>query len=433
MKFLHRITACVHADRRRYFATCLLLGLVIRVVFLVLCMQNDLMYLRIDEVNVARRMRAGMGFSFDYYNLFKEEPCPSAFFPPAYVYNSYCLYKLFGSEIAIPIQNILLSIGIGLLLYDLTKRIFGEVPARLAMLLTMVYPPMFTRITHGSPVYFKMFLMVLLVLLFHRIWTGKLSLGLVSGAVAGCLALAMPDTLAYVLLFIVALVLRRRDWLAIGTGLLVLIGAGMVIAPWTLRNWRQFGDFCLISTNGGFNFYMGHNPDTDDEVDYSHISRLDKTLDGELSRANEFERDRILFREGFAYVAATPWRSMGNVLRRCVLHWGFRPENQRALSGALRGGSGQPISYVIYVWSYALAYALVLGLAVLGFFRSRVYWSQLTPIWLSFLYSTAIAGLFLVQTKMRLIKVEPQLLMLASVPLASLLSRLRRGGRLSGQ
>ena len=38
-----------------------------------------------------------------------------------------------------------------------------------------------------------------------------------------------------------------------------LLGAVLVIAPVTLRNYTIGGDFVLISYNGGVNFYLGNN------------------------------------------------------------------------------------------------------------------------------------------------------------------------------
>jgi 4-amino-4-deoxy-L-arabinose transferase-like glycosyltransferase len=42
---------------------------------------------------------------------------------------------------------------------------------------------------------------------------------------------------------------------------LVLALAALVIAPWTLRNYRVFGAFIPVSTNGGYTFYGANNAD----------------------------------------------------------------------------------------------------------------------------------------------------------------------------
>ena len=40
----------------------------------------------------------------------------------------------------------------------------------------------------------------------------------------------------------------------------VLIGMAAVVAPWTVRNYHVFGQFVLVSTNGGFGLYGANNP-----------------------------------------------------------------------------------------------------------------------------------------------------------------------------
>jgi tetratricopeptide (TPR) repeat protein len=43
-------------------------------------------------------------------------------------------------------------------------------------------------------------------------------------------------------------------------------GALLIIAPVTIRNYLVSGEFVLLSTNGGINFYVGNNPDADATV-----------------------------------------------------------------------------------------------------------------------------------------------------------------------
>jgi hypothetical protein len=115
----------------------------------------------------------GLGYSFDYYGLFGEKPTVGAFFPPAYIFNVCGLLRLSDSNLLIPIENILLSLGVSYALFRFGQRIFDDATARVACLLSVVYPPFFTRITHGSPVYFKMLWMVLLVMALHRAWNRR--------------------------------------------------------------------------------------------------------------------------------------------------------------------------------------------------------------------------------------------------------------------
>lgn len=83
---------------------------------------------------------------------------------------------------------------------------------------------------------------------------GWLAAGLLSGLAAAVNALAI------VMLPVLAVAARRRAaWL--------LGGATVALAPVTLRNWVQGGEFVLISSNGGINLYLGNNPRYEATVD----------------------------------------------------------------------------------------------------------------------------------------------------------------------
>lgn len=397
----------------------LLLGLLLRLAFLLFSIPLGLIYLHGDEIEVAWNLANGRGYSFDYYGLFSSTTTEGAFFPPVYVVNVYVLLRVFHSALSVGFQNVLLSLAVAWLLFVFCKPLFGGTTARVALLIAVLYPPFTTRITQGSPVYFKMFLMVLLVMVLQRVWTSsRFGTAFLGGVIAGLLALTMPDVLLYLGLFVMAVLAgfyrpRRRFRIAV----LLLLGAALTIAPWTLRNWIRFQQFCLVSNNGGFNLYMGNNARTINEVQYRNIVDLDGELGGELARANEFGRDRILYRESLRYIAQNPGIATRRFLERVVLHWAFRPYALRAMA---TGRAGPNRGFAIYAWTYAASYALLLLLAVPGMVRSRQRWRELAPIWLALVYSTLVAALFVVQTKMRLIKVEPFLVVFAAVCFAAL-------------
>ncbi len=405
----------------RFLATVLAAALVLRVAFLLVAARLGFSLLQWDEIAVARNLLAGRGYTFDYYSMFGPAHGPSAFFPPLYVANVWLVLALFHSIAAVAVENLLLSWAVAWAVYALARRLFDPLAARLALVLAAVYPPFITRITHGNGLYFKMLLVLLLVIALHEAWVRpRLAAALRAGLASGALALTMPDALLYVALVALAAPLAagggRR---ALGAMLVVLAVTAAILAPWTVRNWACFHRLVPVSTNGGFNLYMGQNPATTDEMDFDCITALDRRLGGALARADEAGRDRILVRESVAYVRRQPVRAAGHVLFRAALHWGFRPSNFTAMG---LPGPGDPRdysrSYVLYIWSYAVAWALLLAASLAGLWRARDRWRELMPVLLVFAYSTAVAALFVVQTKMRLTKAEPALVPFAAFALA---------------
>lgn len=65
-----------------------------------------------------------------------------------------------------------------------------------------------------------------------------------------------------------------------------VIGAVLVVAPWTLRNYQEFGQFVLVSTNAGSTLYRANNPMATGgytprgEISLSGLAELDVDREG---------------------------------------------------------------------------------------------------------------------------------------------------------
>jgi 4-amino-4-deoxy-L-arabinose transferase-like glycosyltransferase len=402
----------------RLFAVLLAVALAIRLAFLAVAWRLGFGLLQWDEVAVARNLLVGRGYTFDYYSMFGAAHGPSAFFPPLYVANAWLVLRLFHGLAALAFENVLLSTAVVAAIVVLARRMFGEPVARVAGCLAAIYPPFITRITQGSGLYFKMLLVVLAALALQSLWTHpRRGAAIRAGIAFGALVLTMPDAIVWLALFIAAaLVAVARRRMPLGAALLVPLVALLCVAPWIARNVAVFHRFCFVSTNGGFNLYMGQNHSTGDEMDFDAVTALDRRLGGALARADELERDHLLERASFAFIAREPGAAFRHMLGRAVMHWGFRPSNLTAMG--LPGPGDQrdySRSYVLYIWSYVIAYVLLLALAVPGLWLARDRWGEFVPLVLAALWSTIVAALFVVQTKMRLVKVEPLLIPFAAL------------------
>ena len=66
----------------------------------------------------------------------------------------------------------------------------------------------------------------------------------------------------FIVLLVLALVREHtRNWKAAVARALIVGGClAATVAPWTYRNYKTFGTFVLVSTNGGENLLIGNNP-----------------------------------------------------------------------------------------------------------------------------------------------------------------------------
>ncbi len=84
-----------------------------------------------------------------------------------------------------------------------------------------------------------------------------------AGAMIGLCALCRPEFLVWFACLAIALpfvLARRTPRAALLCGTFVTIAA-LVVAPWPLRNWIQFGRPIITTTHGGYTMLLGNNPD----------------------------------------------------------------------------------------------------------------------------------------------------------------------------
>jgi Dolichyl-phosphate-mannose-protein mannosyltransferase len=109
-----------------------------------------------------------------------------------------------------------------------------------------------------------------------------------------------------------------------------------LILPWTVRNYRAFGQFVLLNTNAGFAFFWGNHPIHGTQFipllpDYGTL------IPEELRGLNEAGMDKALLRQGVAFVLNDPARYLLLSISRAKEYFKFWPsQNSGALSNFAR-------------------------------------------------------------------------------------------------
>lgn len=78
----------------------------------------------------------------------------------------------------------------------------------------------------------------------------------VLGLFAGVLTLGFAGMILIALAVAVLALLKHRSWLA---PVFIIVGMAIPVAPVAIHNSRAEGEFVLLTTHGGFNFYMGNH------------------------------------------------------------------------------------------------------------------------------------------------------------------------------
>ena len=191
--------------------------------------------------------------------------------PPGYPLVLALHFAVLGvGSLGVTVANLLLFAGALLVVHALALRLLGEGPARLATLLFALWPNLVASAGVASKEMVLVLFLPLVLLLYlqvdekpdeKRTPAGRAAAALGAGLALGFSILTQPGVLLMVVVFPVFELLRRTPVLRLAGKLALLaVGTVIVVAPWTLRNYRVFHQPVLVSSNGGSVFYRSNNP-----------------------------------------------------------------------------------------------------------------------------------------------------------------------------
>jgi hypothetical protein len=179
---------------------------------------------------------------------------------------------------------------------------------------------------------------------------------------------------------------QRRIHMLTGSFLCVAIVVSL-IAPWTVRNYRAFGQFVPLNTNSGYAFFWGNHPYygtkfvgilPDDGPSYLDL------IPKELLGLDEAALDKALLQRGLGFVIQDPVRYLLLSLSRSQEYFKFWPTSDSSL-----------LSNLVRVGSFALAlpfilYGLWISAATLWQGRNRYQQAAIALLYLFIAVYTAI-------------------------------------------
>lgn len=346
------------------------------------------------------------------------------------------LYRLFGVGLLVPrlAQAALGAAGCGFL-YLLGRRFF-EVRTGIAAGLAMAVYPLL--VYYDGELMLEGLLVVLVLAGFVLLLRSreKDRQWILPGLAFGLAAITRPNVLAFLAVLPVWFWLEYRQglWRRL---LLFVLGVLLPIVPVTVRNYVVGRQFVPIAWQGGINFYIGNNPESDGITAIAPGSRgswtgsyydakrqAEQALGRELKGA---EIDRFWLSRGMKFWRREPVRALGLLLRKaCLWLSGYEVSNERDVYFARRYFLlGRLMTSLGWL---KLPFGLVLPAALAGIWLERRRWRRLLPVFL-FLTAYSLSFIaFFVTARFRL-PVVPFLLLLAVVGARQLLKA--RGSNLA--
>ena len=354
-----------------------------------------------EYVTLGHNLASGLGYTYDGV-------LPTAYRPPAYPALLGLATWLGADILGFRILNVLLLALTLALAADLMQRRSGPQAAVLAVLAALAYPVLVFTAGALYPQTLIGFLLILLIWLLQRRPQLDLFSMLAAGAVGGLLTLTAPTFLPISLGMIGWLCWRRRAWQFLLAAILAL---ALVVGGWTLRNWRVFDTFVLISTNGGDNLIRGNSENTTPNSGPS--TDVEQYMQQSASLA-EPERDRYLQQQVLAFWQADPGRALRLYALKTLNYFNYRNELVT-----------QSESSMLRDLVMLLTYGALLGLLVLRFWWARRYPLSEMELWLVLIYLLNAPYSALVFTRIRYrLPFDWLLILLAAMYLSQWLSGL---------
>lgn len=349
---------------------------------------------------------------------------------PFYAYLLALVYKIFGHNYVIPrlIQHLIGSFSC-ILVYLIAKRLFNRKVAIVASLLAATYGMLFyfeNELLLDSLLAF--FDLLLILFLLKTKDNPKLSNWFLCGIILGLSAITRPNILffiPFVWLWIFLVFIKERKLKGILAFCVIsLIGSALVISPVTLRNYLAEKDFVLIASQGGINFYIGNNKNSDgmSAVFYKEdwqYKDFEKMAEKEIKRSlKPSEISDFYYKKGVDFMLNEPKVAFKLLIKKLYVFWNkFEISNNQDIYFFRRYSS------LIRILPIGFWFIGPLGLVgmVLCF---RKWKDTLLPIFFIFSYMLTVV-MFFVTSRFRL-PVVPFLILFSGFSLVWLWEKLGR-------
>jgi 4-amino-4-deoxy-L-arabinose transferase-like glycosyltransferase len=337
---------------------------------------------------------------------------PTAARPPLYPILLGALYKLTGPDPDVGrALQVLLGVVIVLLVHQLALRFFSPTTALLAAALAAVNPGLvyMSALLMSENLYVILLLLTLIVLApeFRRSEerermgrpTARMA---TAGLLVGLASLARPTGFVIAIILAGAMLFfaiesagRRLRKAAVFMALAVA-----VVAPWSVRNYVQLGDFVTFTTHGGITFYESNNILNYEVPEFRGIVVLPRKAVPEWDKLKdlpETEYDETAWKMGMDFVRTHPRQFATMAWWKFARFWRVRSglgiEGAAGPAGAAGGaavgpggsgggpGGGAPASLLSRVDVFALYWIPVLPLFVLGLIVTARRFREFLPVY----------------------------------------------------
>lgn len=222
-----------------------------------------------------------------------------------------------------------------------------------------------------------------------------------AGLTCGVAILVRPAMLFFLPLAALWLIARRRAALAAA----LVIAALVVVAPWTARNYRTYGRFVLVASEGGVTFWTGNHPLARGEGDLAanpDIKLAEIEFRARHAGLTAEQLEPLYYREAAAYIAAHP-------------AWWAALLAKKLFYTAVPIGPSYTLHSTLYGATSIASYLLLVPFAILGVRARRRRPRPPESLFLLAASAVLVCLLFFPQERFRIPVIDPTLIVCAGL------------------
>lgn len=242
-----------------------------------------------------------------------------AYWPPGYPFALYAVFMLTGAKTWVIVLINLLAYSLSILIaWRLAQLLFNEAVAKFSTLIVALWPnAIFCTVVASKEMLLVLLLPLALLLYIYSTRSAKRGgiYALVTGATLGFASLTQPSMLLFPAVLALYEYLTSDKWGKSAIRMaIILLGMGMVIAPWAVRNYSIFDTPVLISTNGGDVIYRANNP----LATGGYIPAGER----DLQHYGEIERNKLGYQWAKEWIVAHPASFLMLAVKKQILFLG---------------------------------------------------------------------------------------------------------------
>ena len=371
-----------------------------------------------EPEQIAKNIISGRGFTNTYlHTTYRSHDMPMHPFICAGI------YTVFGvNHAAVVIFQILVSLCVCVVVFDIGRRVANETIGLLAAFLCAIHPGLIVYATGKlHPLSLDAFFIALTLWAFIYLAESlNVKRSLLAGFIIGLCILTRSTIVGFIPVGILWLFKKLKTYgmkaFIINVSIVVLTIVA-TISPWVIRNLYFHKTFVLTTSADMEVLWRGNNPNATGSSYLSSGKRViqkDKALYQELISTDEMGQRNIFRREAFKFIRENPGKFVRLYFKKLYYFWWFSPAS----------GTLYPLSYlVIYKYTYGL-FVVFAGIGCYGVIarRVRVHLSNFNLLLMLLLSFSLFQSLFYVEGRHRW-GVEPVLLVLSAIGIVQVLSK----------